>query len=72
VTTEKKIILNTKINPKMIASVRISFITTTELNVGRMSKQIIELQGKLYASDKRTTRQKKTRKGSRKRVKPYT
>lgn len=40
----------------MIASARTNFVTTTELIVGRMRKQIGELQGNLYASEQRFVR----------------
>lgn len=42
----------------MIASVRTSFVTTTELNVDRMRKQIAELYNKLYAFVQRATKAK--------------
>lgn len=47
VTTEKEIVLDNIVNPKMITSVGTAFVAATELNIGRMSKQIVELQNKL-------------------------
>jgi len=47
VTMEKEIVLNNTINLEMITSAGTAFVTATELNVGRMSKQIMELQNKL-------------------------
>lgn len=52
-TTKKEIVLNTMINHEMIALSRTTFVTVTELNVGKINKQIAKLQGKLYASEQR-------------------
>lgn len=53
VTTEKDIFFDTIVNPEMITSTRNSFLIAIELNVGRMSKYISQLQRKLYASEQR-------------------
>lgn len=38
VTIEKDVVWDTMVNPEMISSSEIVFMTTTKLNVGRMSK----------------------------------
>ncbi len=43
-------------SPEMIAYARTAFVAATKLNVGRMSKQNLELQYKLYASEKRVVK----------------
>jgi len=56
-TTKKEIVMDTTRNLETITTNRNCFLTTTELNVGRMSKHIVELEGKLYASEQRAARE---------------
>jgi len=53
VTTDKEIVPNITVNPKMIALVKTTFITAMEHNVPRMRKQITNLHNRLYASEQR-------------------
>lgn len=45
-TIEKVIILDTMVNLEMIISTENALVTTIELNMGRMSKKIANIQGK--------------------------
>ena len=49
------ILPNVTTNPQMIASAKTTFVVAIEHNVARMSKQIVDLQNRLYASEKRAT-----------------
>jgi len=49
----KDIVPNVIENPQMIASVKTAFVAATEHNVARMSKQILDLQNRLYTSEQR-------------------
>jgi len=61
-TIEKDIFLDTIVNPKMISLAKTVFVAMTKLNVGRMSKQITKLQGKLYAFERRVSKVEEDRK----------
>lgn len=52
VTMETYIVPNITSNPLMIASTNTAFKATIKHNVTRMSKHIVDLQNRLYASDK--------------------
>ena len=53
VATEKDIVLDTRTNPVMIASIGTAFAVATEENVTRMSREIISLQNRLRAAEQR-------------------
>lgn len=55
-TTEKVIVLDTMVNLEMIISAETAFVTTIELNMGRMSKKIADIQGKLYDFEERVVK----------------
>lgn len=53
----------TTVNPEMITSVGTTFVTTIEHNVARMSKQIVDLQNRLYAPEQKAARAEQEKKG---------
>lgn len=54
-TTTKDIVPNITANPQMIALVGMTFVATAKHNVARMSKQIADLQNKIYTYEQRAT-----------------
>jgi len=55
VTTKTDIMPNITTNAQMIAFIRTDFVATTKHNIASMSKQIVDLQNRIYASEKRAT-----------------
>lgn len=55
VTTAMNIVPNITSNPQMIAFASTTFVAATKHNIAWMSKQILDLQNRLYASEQRST-----------------
>lgn len=55
VTTTTDIVPNIMSNPLMIAYSGTTFVAATKQNVARMSRQIVYLQKRLYASEQRAS-----------------
>lgn len=62
-TTEKDIVLDTRTNPIMIASMGTTFATATEENFSRMSREILSLQKRLQTSEQRAAQVEYDKKG---------